>query len=176
MLRPVVESDERLLKLYESGELLWNLRTSERMVSVLLNSTVLSGNVEVVTVMWSAGLPTWAIYMPSYGFVYRPWFRTVTWNLFICISMFSLLSGFYGALKPEMDATSDKALRGYTACVLDRSAMRYIDHDTIVICDHVQICTGTQRCSPGCCLVCTCRHWRCATGLTSMSSCGCPFC
>lgn len=176
MLRPVVESDERLLKLYESGEVLWKLRISKRVISALLDSTLRLGCVEVVAVMWCAGLPSWAIYMPSYGFVYRPWFRTVTWNLFICISVFSLLSGFYGALKPEVDLTSDNALRGHAVCVLDRSAMLGTDHDTIVVYDRVQICTGTRRCSLGCCPVCTCRHWHCARGLTDMSSFGCPFC
>ena len=45
--------------------------------------------------LYEGGLPTWAIYAPKMGLPYRPWLRTVTWLLFVAVSVFSLLSGFY---------------------------------------------------------------------------------
>ena len=45
--------------------------------------------------LYEGGLPTWAIYAPKLGLPYRPWLRTVTWLLFVAVSVFSLLSGFY---------------------------------------------------------------------------------
>ncbi len=45
--------------------------------------------------LYEGGLPTWAIYAPKVGLPYRPWLRTVTWLLFVAVSVFSLLSGFY---------------------------------------------------------------------------------
>ena len=58
-----MQSDERLLKLYESG------------------------------------LPAWAIYTPLYRMPYRPWMRTVSYCLFIAISIFSMVMGFYDLIK-----------------------------------------------------------------------------
>ena len=65
----VVQSDERLLKLYESG------------------------------------LPGWAIYAPQYGVWYRPWMRRITYMLFVLVSAFSLVMGFYDLYKnvPYLD-------------------------------------------------------------------------
>lgn len=62
-LRPVIENNERLLKLYESG------------------------------------LPSWTIFLPSYGFYYRPWLRNITWVLFYAFSVFSLAIGFWDLYK-----------------------------------------------------------------------------
>jgi len=63
------QSDERLLKLYESG------------------------------------LPGWAIYAPQYGVWYRPWMRRITYMLFVLVSAFSLVMGFYDLYKnvPYLD-------------------------------------------------------------------------
>ncbi|CAL8460798.1 g329 [Coccomyxa elongata] len=63
ILRPAIQGDERLLKLYESG------------------------------------LPAWAIYMPLYRLPYRPWMRTVSYCLFVAISVFSMAMGFYDLIK-----------------------------------------------------------------------------
>ncbi|EIE25633.1 hypothetical protein COCSUDRAFT_83640 [Coccomyxa subellipsoidea C-169] len=63
ILRPAIQGDERLLKLYESG------------------------------------LPAWAIYMPLYRLPYRPWMRTVSYCLFVAISVFSMVMGFYDLIK-----------------------------------------------------------------------------
>ena len=60
---PVMQSDVRLLKLYESG------------------------------------LPGWAVWLPSYGLWYRPWFRRVTWVAFVLVSIFSMACGFYDLYK-----------------------------------------------------------------------------
>ncbi|KAK9825452.1 hypothetical protein WJX81_002181 [Elliptochloris bilobata] len=62
-LRPLVQGDERLLKLYESG------------------------------------LPAWAVHMPLWGLWYRPWLRRATYALFVCVSIFSMVMGFYDLLK-----------------------------------------------------------------------------
>ena len=64
-----MQSDERLLKLYESG------------------------------------LPGWAIYAPQYGVWYRPWMRRITYMLFVLVSAFSLVMGFYDLYKnvPYLD-------------------------------------------------------------------------
>ena len=45
--------------------------------------------------LYEGGLPTWAIYAAKLGFPYRPWQRTLTWLLFMAVSVFSLLTGFY---------------------------------------------------------------------------------
>lgn len=45
--------------------------------------------------LYEGGLPTWAIYAAKWGFPYRPWLRTLTWLLFMAVSIFSLLTGFY---------------------------------------------------------------------------------
>ncbi len=37
----------------------------------------------------------WAIFLPQFGLFYRPWLRTLTWVLFVLISVFSLATGFY---------------------------------------------------------------------------------
>lgn len=78
LLRPVIEGDERLLRLYETG------------------------------------LQVWAIFLPQFGVWYRPWMRTVTWILFILISVFSLATGFYDLYKhtPYVDEVLRRALSG----------------------------------------------------------------
>lgn len=55
--------------------------------------------------LYESGLPAWAVHMPYYGLFYRPWMRTVTWLLFLAISMFSLIMGFYDLYKnvPYLD-------------------------------------------------------------------------
>ncbi|CAL5219001.1 g756 [Coccomyxa viridis] len=63
ILQHPIQSNERLLKLYESG------------------------------------LPAWAIYMPLYRLPYRPWMRKATYCLFILISVFSLVVGYYDIIK-----------------------------------------------------------------------------
>ena len=45
--------------------------------------------------LYEGGLPAWAIYAPKMGLPYRPWLRTMTWSLFVAVSVISLLSGFY---------------------------------------------------------------------------------
>ena len=49
--------------------------------------------------MYESGLPTWAVFLPSYGFYYRPWLRSLTWILFYLFSFFSLTVGFWDLYK-----------------------------------------------------------------------------
>ena len=76
----MLQEDERLLKLYESG------------------------------------LPAWAIYAPQYGIWYRPWMRSITYMLFILVSAFSLVMGFYDLYKnvPYLDEVRFTGLTGHT--------------------------------------------------------------
>lgn len=55
--------------------------------------------------LYESGLPAWAIYAPQYGIWYRPWMRRVTYALFILVSTFSLVVGFYDLYKnvPYLD-------------------------------------------------------------------------
>lgn len=55
--------------------------------------------------LYESGLPTWAIYAPQYGVWYRPWMRRVTYTLFVLVSIFSLVMGFYDLYKnvPYLD-------------------------------------------------------------------------
>jgi len=49
--------------------------------------------------MYESGLPTWSVFLPSYGLYYRPWLRTLTWILFYIFSVFSLTVGFWDLYK-----------------------------------------------------------------------------
>ena len=49
--------------------------------------------------LYESGLPAWAIYMPLYRLPYRPWMRTVSYCLFVAISIFSMAMGFYDLIK-----------------------------------------------------------------------------
>eukprot|EP00890_Picochlorum_soloecismus_P003330 jgi/Picsp_1/3999/NSC_01511-R1_protein len=49
--------------------------------------------------MYESGLPTWSVFLPSYGLYYRPWLRTLTWILFYLFSVFSLTVGFWDLYK-----------------------------------------------------------------------------
>ena len=49
--------------------------------------------------MYESGLPTWSVFLPSYGLYYRPWLRTLTWILFYLFSVFSLAVGFWDLYK-----------------------------------------------------------------------------
>eukprot|EP00873_Tetraselmis_striata_P006725 jgi/Tetstr1/426989/TSEL_017196.t1 len=57
------------------------------------------GSDERLLHLYESGLPSWAVFMPTYGIWYRPWMRTVTFYLFIAISLFSLACGFYDLYK-----------------------------------------------------------------------------
>lgn len=61
--------------------------------------------------LYEGGLPVWAIYAPKWGFPYRPWLRTLTWLLFMAVSVFSLLTGFYDLYRhmPFLDQVSPQA-------------------------------------------------------------------
>ena len=49
--------------------------------------------------LYESGLPGWAIYGPLYGLPYRPWLRTLSYALFIAVSVFSMVMGFYDVIK-----------------------------------------------------------------------------
>lgn len=49
--------------------------------------------------LYESGIPAWAIFLPSYGFWYRPWLRYLTWILFYAFSIISLLAGFFELYK-----------------------------------------------------------------------------
>jgi hypothetical protein len=49
--------------------------------------------------LYEAGLPSWAVFLPSYGLYYRPWMRTVMTFLIFCVSLSTMLLGFYDLYK-----------------------------------------------------------------------------
>lgn len=49
--------------------------------------------------MYENGLPSWAVFLPSYGLFYRPWMRTVMTFLIFCVSLSTMLLGFYDLYK-----------------------------------------------------------------------------
>jgi hypothetical protein len=48
---------------------------------------------------YERGLPSWAVFMPSYGLPYRPWFRRVYEVVFILTSFVAVVCGFYDLYK-----------------------------------------------------------------------------
>jgi hypothetical protein len=48
---------------------------------------------------YERGLPSWAVFMPSYGLPYRPWFRRVYEIVFILTSFVAVVCGFYDLYK-----------------------------------------------------------------------------
>jgi len=49
--------------------------------------------------MYERGLPSWAMFLPSYGLPYRPWMRKVMTVLIFLVSLFTMLLGFYDLYK-----------------------------------------------------------------------------
>lgn len=45
------------------------------------------------------GIPSWAIFMGSFGLWYRPWMRTLTKTIHILLAVFSFACGFYDLYK-----------------------------------------------------------------------------
>lgn len=60
--------------------------------------------------MYESGLPAWSMFLPAYGFYYRPWVRSMTWFLFYLFSVFSLTVGFWDLYKtlPGLQAALSK--------------------------------------------------------------------
>ena len=56
--------------------------------------------------LYETGLPAWALFLPRYGFYYRPWLRTLARGLFVLVSVLSMMAGFYDLYKhvPGLDA------------------------------------------------------------------------
>jgi len=56
--------------------------------------------------LYETGLPAWALFLPRYGFYYRPWLRTLARGLFALVSVLSMMAGFYDLYKhvPGLDA------------------------------------------------------------------------
>jgi hypothetical protein len=56
--------------------------------------------------LYETGLPPWALFLPQYGFYYRPWLRTLARALFVLVSVLSMSAGFYDLYKhvPGLDA------------------------------------------------------------------------
>ena len=56
--------------------------------------------------LYETGLPPWALFLPQYGFYYRPWLRTLARALFVLVSVLSMTAGFYDLYKhvPGLDA------------------------------------------------------------------------
>lgn len=73
-----------------------------------LNAIALLQDNERLLKLYEGGLPTWAIYAPQYGMWYRPWMRRITYMLFLLVSAFSLVMGFYDLYKnfPYLDGVS----------------------------------------------------------------------
>ncbi len=42
-----------------------------------------------------SGLPEWAVFLPSYGLLYRRWMRQAAKLLWVVLGVVSLLAGFY---------------------------------------------------------------------------------
>jgi hypothetical protein len=49
--------------------------------------------------MYERGIPAWAVFLPSYGLPYRPWMRSLMAFLIFCVSLVTMLLGFYDLYK-----------------------------------------------------------------------------
>ena len=49
--------------------------------------------------LYESGLPSWALFLATYGFYYRPYMRTVSRYLFVLVSVLSMMAGFYDLYK-----------------------------------------------------------------------------
>lgn len=49
--------------------------------------------------MYERGLPSWAMFLPSYGLPYRPWMRRVMTVVIFLVSLITMLLGFYDLYK-----------------------------------------------------------------------------
>ncbi len=49
--------------------------------------------------MYERGLPSWALFLPSYGLPYRPWMRRVMTVVIFLVSLVTMLLGFYDLYK-----------------------------------------------------------------------------
>lgn len=49
--------------------------------------------------MYERGLPSWAVFLPSYGLPYRYWMRKVMTFLIFIVTVTSMLLGFYDLYK-----------------------------------------------------------------------------
>lgn len=49
--------------------------------------------------MYERGIPSWAVFLPSYGLPYRPWMRSLMAFLIFCVSLVTMLLGFYDLYK-----------------------------------------------------------------------------
>eukprot|EP00899_Mesostigma_viride_P009282 jgi/Mesvir1/18355/Mv14251-RA.1 len=54
---------------------------------------------EVLLKLYEGGLPSWAVFLPSYGLYYRPCFRKIFRLFIILLSIFSMACGFYDLYK-----------------------------------------------------------------------------
>ena len=69
--------------------------------------------------MYESGLPSWAMFLPSYGMYYRPWMRSITWVFFYLFSVLSLTLGFYDLYKtlPGLQDALAKLVESYQISV-----------------------------------------------------------
>jgi hypothetical protein len=69
--------------------------------------------------MYESGLPSWAMFLPSYGGYYRPWLRSATWLAFYFFSVISLTLGFYDLYKtlPGLQDALAKLVESYQISV-----------------------------------------------------------
>ena len=69
--------------------------------------------------MYESGLPSWAMFLPSYGGYYRPWLRSATWLAFYFFSVTSLTLGFYDLYKtlPGLQDALAKLVESYQISV-----------------------------------------------------------
>lgn len=69
--------------------------------------------------MYESGLPSWAMFLPSYGGYYRPWLRSATWLAFYFFSVTSLTLGFYDLYKtlPGLQDALTKLVESYQISV-----------------------------------------------------------
>ncbi|CAG9325343.1 unnamed protein product [Blepharisma stoltei] len=49
--------------------------------------------------MYERGIPSWAVFLPSYGLPYRPWMRRSMALIIFCFSLMTMLLGFYDLYK-----------------------------------------------------------------------------
>ena len=48
---------------------------------------------------YERGIPSWAVFLPSYGLPYRPWMRRAMAFLIFCVSLITMILGFYDLYK-----------------------------------------------------------------------------
>ena len=96
--------------------------------------------------LYESGLPAWAVHMPLWGLCYRPWLRKATYALFVCVSVFSMVMGFYDLLKNVPFLHQARPPSRLASCSLQR------------LLGLQKICTGCRTHAAACSRALRCRN------------------